>query len=522
MLFRSIWKSDVQNLVTGCCLLATGYWLLGSWSRVSARSILKAGQRQNDANFAIDNCQFDAYCKIELFFAILSANRSRTRVAMELKRKCYDNLVDWKTGKTRQALLLNGARQVGKTYIVEKFGRENYESFIEINFALEPACKAIFDGTLDIRSILERLTAIRGDVKIIPGRTLLFLDEIQDCPDARTAFKPLMLDGTFDVIASGSLLGIKYKKDRQKKTPRSIPVGFEREVTMHALSFEEYLEAKGFGNDALSLVRHCFEGHEIVPDAVNARFHALIREYAVVGGMPAVVSAFMERGHYGEVQRLQEALVGDYIADIHKYADKTDIPKIENCFRAIPRILSKENRKFKYADVEDRGTARKFLSSVEWLRDAKLATFAECVNVALPGLSGYVKDEWFKLYLSDVGLLTSTYGMLAKRELLSDTLKGNVKGGIYENLIAGVLERNGFPVRYYRNGPVEVEFMIETPDGVIPVEVKSGNGASRSLDRLLEDTSVPYGLKFTNGNVGVSGKKITLPHYMAMFLRPSD
>jgi len=233
------------------------------------------------------------------------------------------------------------------------------------------------------------------------------------------------------------------------------------------------------------------------------------------------VSAFMEHAHYGEVQALQEALVGDYVADIHKYADKTDIPKVENCFRAIPRILSKENRKFKYAEVEDRGTARKYLASVEWLKDARLATLAECVNVALPGLSGYVKEDWFKLYLSDVGLLASTYGMLAKRELLADTLKGSVKGGVYENLVAGVLERNGFPIRYYRNDSVEVEFIVETDDGVVPIEVKSSNGASRSLDRLLENPSVPYGIKFTNGNVGVSGKKVTLPHYMSMFLRPS-
>ena len=441
---------------------------------------------------------------------------------MELKRDFYDFLVQWKADRCRQCLLVNGARQIGKTYIIEKFGRENYESVIEINFALEPELISVFEGALDVKSICERLTAIRGNVKIVPGNTLLFLDEIQDCPNARTAFKPLAIDGTFDVIASGSLLGIKYKKGKNAKTPRSIPVGFERQVTMYSLSFKEYLEAKGFGADALSLVRRCFERREEVPDPVNARFHSLFREYAVVGGMPAVVSAFMERSHYGEVQTLQESLVDDYIADIHKYADKTDIPKVENCFRAIPRILSKENKKFKYADVEARGTARKYLSSVEWLKDARIATLAECVNVALPGLSGYVRDEWFKLYLSDVGLLSSTYGMLSKREFLCGTLTGNVKGGIYENLIAGVLERNGFPVRYYRNDDAEVEFIVETDDGVVPIEVKSSNGRTRSLDRLVESKSIPYGIKFTNGNVGVSDKKITLPHYMAMFLTPSS
>lgn len=287
---------------------------------------------------------------------------------------------------------------------------------------------------------------------------------------------------------------------------------------MYSLSFAEYLAAKGFAGEALALVKRCFERREPVPDAINERFHALFREYAVVGGMPAVVDAFLERGHYGEVQALQEALVADYVADIRKYADKTDIPKVEACFRAIPRILAKENRKFKYAEVEDRGTARKYLASVEWLRDARLATLAECVNAALPGLSGYVKEEWFKLYLSDIGLLMSTYGMLAKRELLTGRITGPVKGGVYENLIAGVLERNGHPVRYYRNDDAEIEFMIENDDGVIPIEVKASAGRSRSLDRLIERGSVPYGIKLTGGNVGVSGKKVTLPHYMAMFL----
>ncbi len=380
------------------------------------------------------------------------------------------------------------------------------------------ACRTALEGSLDVRSIRERLTALRGDVRIVPGRTLLFLDEIQDCPDARTAFKPLALDGTFDVIASGSLLGIKYKKGRRARTPRSIPVGFEREVVMHSLSFAEYLEAKGFADESLALVRRCFERREPVPDAVNERFHALFREYAVVGGMPAVASAFLERGHYGEVQTLQEALTADYVADIRKYADKTDKPKIEACFRAIPRILAKENRKFKYAAVEDRGTARKYLASVEWLRDARLATLAECVNVALPGLAGYVKEEWFKLYLSDVGLLLASYGPLAKREMLAGTLAGPVKGGVFENLVAGVLERNGHPVRYYRNDDAEVEFLIENDDGVVPVEVKASAGRSRSLDRLLAGAAVPYGVKLTGGNVGVAGKKVTLPHYMSMFL----
>lgn len=439
---------------------------------------------------------------------------------MELRRQFYDFLVSWKAEASRECLLVKGARQVGKTYIIRKFGRENYENFIEINFALNPEFIPAFDGNLDVRSIVEALTAIGGNLNLVAGRTLLFLDEIQECPNARTALKSFAEDGSYAVIASGSLLGTKFKKDRLKKTPRSIPVGYERQVTMYSLSFEEYLMARGRGEKAIADLRSYFEARRMLPPAVNDVYTKLLREYAVIGGMPEVVSAFIEHGNYGEVQVLQEKLVKDYVDDIGKYADKVDIPKIEKCFAAIPRILAKENKKFKYAEVEARGTARKFLSSVDWLKDAKMAVMAECVNVALPGLAGYVKDEWFKLYLSDVGLLSSFYGMLAKRGILDGTLKGSVKGGIYENLIAGILERNGFPVRYYRNDDREVEFLIETNEGVVPIEVKSGNSSTVSFDTLLKDASVPCGYKFVDGNVGVVGKKITMPHYLAMFLKP--
>jgi len=437
---------------------------------------------------------------------------------MQLRRKFYDFLVEWQATKREECLLVKGARQVGKTYLIRQFGRERFEHFVELNFVLHPEYIKAFDGDLSVRSIVEALTAIGGELPLVPGKTLLFLDEIQDCPNARTALKSFAEDGSFTVIASGSLLGIRHKKDKLKKTPRSVPVGYERQVTMHSLSFEEYLWARGRDERAIAGLRAYFDKREKVPDVVNAVYEKLLREYAVIGGMPEVVSAFVDRGNYAEVQSLQEKLVNDYVDDIGKYADKVDIPKIERCFSAIPRILAKENRKFKYAEVEDRGTARKYLSSVEWLTAARMATMAECVNLTLPGLAGYVKDEWFKLYLSDVGLLASFYGPLAKRGMLDGSLKGTVKGGFFENLVAGILERNGHAIRYYRNDDREVEFLIESEDGVIPIEVKAGNSATVSFDSLLRQDDIPYGYKLIDGNVGVSGKKVSLPHYMAMFI----
>ena len=441
---------------------------------------------------------------------------------IELKRKFYDFLLHWKMDKKQECLLVKGARQIGKTYIIRKFGRENYDEFVEINFVLNPEYMSVFEGNLESEQIISRITAIRPDVRFEAGKTLLFLDEIQECPNARTALKPLATTSRCDVIASGSLLGIKYKKSQLRKVPRSIPVGYERQVTMHSLSFEEYLWAQGYDDERLAYLRGFFERREKVPEAVNERFHQLLRDYVVIGGMPEVLAGFLGNHHYGDVQSVQEKILSAVIDDIHKYADKTDIPKIENCYRAIPRILAHENRKFKYSEVESGGSSRKYLDSVAWLNAAHLSSQAECVNTLEVGLSSYVRDGWFKLYMSDVGLLMAQYGMLAKRQLLDRTLAGSVKGGIYENLISGILERNGFPLYYHKSesGDIEMEFVVETNDGVVPVEVKSTNGATQSLNKLLKRQTIPFGVKLTDGNVGVIGKKVTLPHYMAMFLAP--
>ena len=441
----------------------------------------------------------------------------------ELKREFYETLKAWKRSKGPECLLVKGARQVGKTYIIEKFARENYGNVISLNFIEEPGLVSVFDGELDADGIYAGLSAILPDKRVVPGDTLLFLDEIQECPNARTAMKFLAQDGRCDVVASGSLLGIRYKR-RKDRQPKSVPVGFERQVTMHSLSFREFLWAKGYGDGQIDGLRDFLEKREEVPEAVNAAYHRLLREYAVVGGMPEVVSGFVDGPHYGDVQRTQEKLLASGIDDIHKYAETPDVQKIEQCYRAIPRILAKENRKFKYSEVDRSGSARKYLASVEWLRDAALASLAECVEAPLAGLPAYVREGWFKLYLSDVGMLCALYGMLVKRRILDGTLAGSLKGGIYENLMAGILERNGFPLYYHskEGGRLEVEFLVETADGVVPVEVKAQTGATRSLDKLLADPAIPFGYKLTGGNVGVAEKKITLPHYMAMFLHPMD
>lgn len=440
----------------------------------------------------------------------------------ELKRKFYDRLVRWKATKHQECLLVKGARQIGKTFIIEKFGREQYDSFIEFNFALDPDARSIFDGSLKAEDLYRKISAYDATRRLLPGRTLIFLDEIQECANARTALKSFAIDGRYDVIASGSLLGIKYKNknSRERHVPTSIPVGYERQVTMHSLDFEEFLWARGVTEDAIGVLKEYCDRREVVPDAVNRRYSELLREYLVVGGMPAVVKAYVEAGDFGPVQEEQEKILASYMDDIHKYADTTDIPKVEACYRAIPRLLAKENRKFKYAEIEKGGSERKYGSSVDWLCDASFASRALDVTVPEMPLTAQVREGWFKLYLSDVGLLSALYGTETKRLLYSGRLMGNAKGGLYENLVAGELERKGIPLHYFKNddGSREVEFVIERDGGIVPIEVKSSNGATISLNETLRNPNVPYGYKFIDGNVGVSGKKITLPHYMAMFL----
>ena len=441
---------------------------------------------------------------------------------MELKRKFYDRLKCWKENHRCECLLIKGARQIGKTYIVEKFGREQYESFIEFNFVLEPTAAEIFDGSLKSDDLITKISAYIGTRKLIPGRTLIFLDEIQECPNARTALKSFALDGRYDIIASGSLLGIKYrsKKRREKSEPKSIAVGYERQVTMHSLDFEEFLWAKGILPEVIASLKGYYERREALPDVLNERFSGYLREYMLVGGMPSVVRAYVECGNFGPVQEEQEKILDAYIGDIHKYAEKVDVPKIESCYRAIPRILSKDNRKFKYSEIEKNGSERKFGESIAWLRDSALAPMAENVIVPELPLSANVREGWFKLYLSDIGLLCALYGLETKKLLFSGHLSGNAKGGIYENLIAGMLQRKGYALRYYKtlDGSREVEFVIEKDGGVVPIEVKATNGATVSLNETLKMCGVVYGYKFVEGNVGIAGNKITLPHFMAMFI----
>lgn len=433
-----------------------------------------------------------------------------------LKRKFYDTMRGWKAKKDRKPLFVRGARQVGKTFIIDLFGKTEYAGYVYLNFLENPDWKRIFDGALDARTIYSRLSLMKRDARIIPGDTLLFLDEIQECGEARTALKFLAQDGSCDVVASGSLLGIQYKK------VKSVPVGYEEPVAMYSLDFEEFLWAKGYRPDHIDALRNAFANRGKVDDLLNETMHREIREYMAIGGMPEVVEAYVSKGDYAEADGIQHRIISDYLDDITNYAPSADVPKIKSCFRSIPRQLAREteNRKFKYAEVEKGVGARKFRDSVEWLRDAWMAEMAFNLTAPLLPLSAYEQEDCFKLYMSDIGLLTALYGYETKAAVVNETISGSVKGALYENLIAGELVRRGYPLRYLRDKrePLEVEFLIERDGLVVPVEVKASNAATASLDRVLARDGISFGYKLTGGNVGVAGKKVTLPHCMAMFL----
>lgn len=437
-----------------------------------------------------------------------------------LKRKAYQKLLEWKNSHHHNCLMVQGARQVGKTYLVREFGKKEYKSFVEINFIKNPELKLIFNDNLDPETIYKKMTAMINGVNLIKGNTLIFLDEIQACGNARTALKFLAEDGRFDVITSGSLLGLTYGEDDDKNTeaPVSVPTGYETFLMMYSLDFEEFLWAEGYEN-SIPYLKEFFDKKEKVPFILNDKFETLFREYMVVGGMPEVVSDYVDNHDFTRVSAIQEKILENYRFDIAKHAKGAEKIKVRKCYDAIPKQLAKELTKFQYSTVEKGQTGKKYGGSVQWLKDSNLVN--PCYNIHEPYLPliANAYDDQFKLYINDTGLLCAMYGFEIKKAILENTIKGNAKGGIYENVIAEMLVKKGHKLYYYKpDDSNELEFLIEKNASVIPIEVKAGNTATKSLNRFIESYKPFVAYKLIDGNVGVDGVKLTLPHYMVMFI----
>ena len=431
-----------------------------------------------------------------------------------LKRKITDKLLKWKSEKKNECLLIKGARQIGKTFSVREFGNKNYKSFVEINFEENPEYKNIFDGSLEVNELIQKISLKIPNVKFIENNTLIFLDEIQACPKARTALKFLAQDNRYDVIASGSLLGINYKE------VSSYPVGYERQLEMHSLDFEEFLWALGISETVICNLKTYFDNPTKIPSSIHDSMTTYLRKYMIVGGMPAVVDKYLETNNFNDVHNTQQMILNEYLNDIAKYAPTSDKPKARNCYLSIPQQLAKENTKFQFSVVEKNGTSRKYANCLDWLRDANLIRY--CYNVSLPEfpLVAYVRTDQFRIYVNDIGLLIAMYGYEMKNAIFTDSLKGHAKGGIYENLMADFLLKKDYPLIHYisSNGREKIEFFIEQNSKIVPIEVNSKQGSTTSLNKILENEDIEKGYKFTNTNTGKDGKKITLPLYLAMFL----
>lgn len=430
-----------------------------------------------------------------------------------LKRKIMQDLINWKNNTNKMCLVVKGARQVGKTFIIDKFAKENYKNYIYINFDENPAYKAIFDGDLDIETLIKQISLRVPNVNLVSNNTLIFLDEIQNCPKARTALKFFALDKRFDVIASGSLLGINYKE-----VP-SYPVGYVEHLEMYSLDFEEFLWANGVSEQSIIDIKYYFEKKEKVPTAMHEKMLELFKEYIVVGGMPRVVDEFTSTHNFANVLKLQKAIISDYLDDIAKYAEGTEKTKARACFLSIPKHLSKDYKKFRYGYVEPRGDAKKFAGSLMWLYDAGIINF--CHNLSNPELplEGNARSDIFKVYMRDTGLLMAMLEDGSQEDIIDGNL-GIYKGAIYENIIADIFTKSGKKLYYFEhNSKLEIDFFIRYKKQATAIEVKSAdNTKAKSMNSVIEKWNVQHGIKLSTKNIGGTDKIDSYPLYMAIFL----
>ena len=435
-----------------------------------------------------------------------------------LERKIHDLILDWKNTENHKPLIIKGCRQCGKTYSVRQFAEENYANVVYLNFFEDPSYADIFSGSLEVDHLIMMMTALLGEkAKFVPGETVIILDEIQDCPEARTALKFFNTDGRFDVIGTGALLGVKgYGKE-----PKSIPVGNETVIEMHPLDFEEFLWANGISGDIIKMLNDCLENEKAVPDALHNRLRQLMLEYAVVGGMPDVVQTYINTKDMAAVLNMQRDLVRSYEDDMVKYAEKNDKAKIRECFRSIPKQLSKENKKFQYSVVKKGSTSTKYQGSLQWLEDAGIIT--RCYNLLITELplDGNAVEDVFKVYMCDMGLFVS----MLEDGTQFDILKGNLfgyKGAIFENLIADIFSKSGRKLYYYhKDSGLEIDFVMRYKGECTLVEVKAKSGNTKSTKTILshpEKYHVYSAIKLGDYNIGRNDKMLTLPLYMAFLL----
>lgn len=435
-----------------------------------------------------------------------------------LKRKIDKYLTDWKNRPARKPLIIKGARQIGKTRSVEWFASQNYASVIEINFIEQKKYREIFNDGFEVDAILKNISLLNPELKFIPGNTIFFFDELQACPNCATSLKFFKLDGRFDVICSGSLMGISYNEIESNS------VGYKEDYEMHSMDFEEFLWAMGYNDeftaDLLSYMLDVRPLSELQMDTLMSLF----RDYVIIGGMPEVVSTYVRNKNFSGTLDIQRQLLKDYEEDITKYVEGLDKAKVKAVYNHISTFLAKENKRFQITKIARNARNRDYMGCVEWLADAGVVNVCYCLNQPELPLKGNYDPKMYKIYFKDTGLLIASLDEEAQEDLRANRNLGTYKGAIYENIVGDMLVKQGYRLFYYHSDrpALEMDFFIRDADSLIPVEVKANDGATASLNRLLNDdkyNDVKYGIKLGYRNIGFNGKFYTFPYFLTFLLR---
>ncbi len=435
-----------------------------------------------------------------------------------LKRKIDDYLIEWKNNKNRLPLIIKGARQIGKTNAIRNFGNNNYKTFIEINFVLQPQFKTIFEEGFEVNNIIKKITLKMPELVLNENDTLIFFDEMQECVSTATSLKAFREDGRYDIICSGSLMGINYREIESNS------VGNKEDYIMKSLDFEEFLWANGYNNEQINdLFKHMIELKplsSIQYDVIMSKF----KDYMIVGGMPAIVSQFIENKNYSGILKMQQQILLDYEEDITKYAGGLDKTKILNCYRKIPVFLGNENKKFQISKIADGARNREYVGVVEWLANAGIVNISYLMEQASLPLKGNYNPDNFRLYFSDIGLLIGSLDEEVQDDLRNNENMNTYKGALYENIVSDMLVKEGYNLYFYKDDSkkIEMDFMVRDKNSLIPIEVKANNNATISLNNLINSNlykDIKYGIKLCNKNIGFNGKFYTFPYFLTFLLK---
>lgn len=434
-----------------------------------------------------------------------------------LRRKIDTFLKEWKDRKGHKPLIVKGARQIGKTFSINLFGIQNYSYFIPIHFVFEPAYKGIFDDGYEVDNIIKNISFINPEFKFVPGETLIFFDELQACPACATSLKAFCIDRRFDVICSGSLMGINYKEIE------SNAVGYKEDYEMFSLDFEEFLWAKGYQDHALDELRQSLFSLKPLGKIQFNVLSDIFKDYMVVGGMPEVVDKYIESGNFSGILSIQKQLLNDYEEDITKYAEGLDKARILNIYRHISTFLAKDNKKFQITKVASHARNRDYIGIVDWLGNAGIVNVCYCMDTLELPLKGNYDPDKFKLYYQDTGLLIASLDEEAQIDLRQNSNFATYKGAIYENVVADMLRKDRYALYYYRNdkSTYEIDFIVRSADSLIPIEVKASDNPSKTLQKLTDGRipDIKFGIKLCHKNIGFNNHFYTIPYFLTFALR---